>query len=1551
MIENSSLVLDEAVDAATSVYCLPTSFAQQRLWFLDQLEPGKSFYNVALTLRVQGYLCRAALERSLSWLVERHEALRTTFAMREGEPVQLIATARPVPLSLIDVSVQPVEEREERALLLAQEEVRHPFDLRHGPLLRALLIRLDEEEHLLVLTLHHIITDGWSQGILLRELAAGYEAATRGQTLALPPLPIQYADYAVWQRKWMQGTKLNKQLAYWKQQLAEAPQVLELPTDHPRPPIQRHRGASMGRPLPLALARQVRQVSQREGVTPFMLLLSAFAILVSRMSGQQDFLIGTAIAGRTRRELEDLIGFFANTLPLRLRLHGHPSGRQFLQRVREMTSQAYAHQEVPFEQIVEAVQPQRDLSRNPLLQVFFTLDNTPGELPATGGLTFAAVDNFARSTHFDIDFLLVEVGEELQMLLEYDAELFEQDTMQRLLERYLLVLQGLLNDLDQPVERLPWLLASERHQILEQWNTPGVPATQEYTLLDLFDLQVQIRPEAIAVSSEQGQLSYGELDRRANQLAHHLRALCVTLDTPVGICIDRSPELIVAMLGILKAGGAYLPLDVDAPPLRQKQLLENAHARICLFQDRQAASAVSATTMLVYLREWQAFEHYSRSAPEVQVRPQNLISIYFTSGSTGQPKGVGSTHAGWANRMMWMQQRYQLQPGESILQKTTMTFDDAAVEVFWPLSVGGQIALLEAGQHKDPLAILNAAARYGVSILQFVPSILLLFVELITPQARTQLHCLRQVISSGEALRPELARLFMERLHCELHNQWGVTEVSIDSTEHACCSADTAERGALSIGRPITNNQVYILDAHLQPLPPGIEGDLYLAGIGLARCYLNDPTRTAEVFLPHPFAFGERMYKTGDRGYYRPDGSIVFLGRRDAQIKVRGQRVELGEIEATLAEHPQVQDCAVVARKHSDGYRLLAYIVPTPYPDGSQQDSWQISESVRAFLSERLPDYMIPGRIVQIESLPTTTSGKVNRKLLPEPGEERPELRQEYMAPATETERVITAIWEQVLELAQVGRYDRFFDLGGHSLDATRAMSQVNARLQVQIPLRALFEEPTVVGLARRVDQERTQGSQQQQMSIPHLAPQGSYAASHAQERLWLEYQLDPEHAYGAVLALEMEGNLNQKLLKQALHGLVARHSILRTTFVEREGQLRQVVHDELALPYDYTDLSAYPAIEQSAQLNRLASQLKAVTFDLARGPLFRVHLFKLAERKHRLIWSIHSIAFDSWSLGILMDDISTLYRIYAEGRAETKLSQPLHYTDYASWQNQRLSGGELKEQRSYWQEQLADFVPLPRLPGNGNAAWANAEASPYRLLTIDNELTKKLYEFSTRHGVTLFMTLLAGLKMWLASTLRQTDIAVGSPVAGRVHADLEGVFGMLWNPVVLRTDLSGNPGYVEVLERVSRTVLGAFAHQEYPFDLVVRDYRQNQGIEDPLYSVVFVLQNASKQAVSLGDGHMSVSLAERLADGGSETFESFGDGLTTQFDLHIEAYEMEGQIMLATQYDSSRFRAETVDLWQTQFVSVLDQFVSHPDGRLSQLQLVDPYELDELFA
>ncbi|WP_198299659.1 non-ribosomal peptide synthetase [Tumebacillus avium] len=1318
-----------------------------------------------------------------------------------------------------------------------------------------------------------------------------------------------------------QGERMEAQLDYWRGKLCGELPVLQLPTDRPRPAVHSYRGQAKLFTLSDTLTHKLNELSQKHGVTLYMTMMAAFKTLLFRYTGQRDLLVGTPS------------GFFVNTLVLRTELSDQLTFAELLTRVRDGAMEMYRHQEVPFERLVEELQPERNMGSTPFFQVIFGLQN---------GLE---IDN--ATSKFDMTLMMTERGVQLSGQLEYNADLFDAATIERFTSHYETLLTAIVDDPEQKLWELSLLSDAERQQLLVEWNNTAVAFPELICLHHLFEEQAVRTPQNIAVVDGDRTLTYAELDAEANRLAHHLQEFGVTADAPVGMLIDRSAEMVVALLAILKAGGAYVPLDTEAPPARVEQVLTEAQAIVCLTQEHLQAKIPAAVNAVVLSAEGMAgLSAYPVTAPETDVTSDHLVSIYYTSGSTGKPKGVASTHQGWVNRMCWMQNQHGLQATESVLQKTTLTFDDAAVEFFWPLMVGARIVMLEPGQHKDPRAIIDAAVAHQAAVLQFVPTMLALVVDALTPQDIAGLGQLRLVVSSGEALRSDLVRLFDDKLNLHrvhLTNTWGATEVSIDSTIHTCTPQDGRGAEIVSVGRPIDNNKVYILDAHLSPVPIGVAGDLYLGGVGLARNYLNNPERTFEAFLLNPFCSGERMYKTGDRGYYRPDGSIMFLGRTDDQIKVRGQRVELGEIEAVLASHSGVKHCAVAAHKRPDGYALHGYYL-------AKGDA--VPEPVlRAYLAERLPEYMVPKRIVALDELPFTVSGKVDRKLLPDPGDARPELLTSFVQAASAVEEVIAGIWAQILGVEEVGVHDKFFDLGGHSLDATRIISRINKEIGVRLPLRTLFEAPTVAGLAQAVEELMSDGASVHDAPIARLPEQERYELSNAQKRLWLEFQMTDGHHLGFTFPQRLLGNLDVTALQRAFQEVAARHSVMRTTYGEQDGDPFQIVHKDLEIPFHYEDLTIYPHGEREALLaDRVAEVAKQSRYNLRQGPLFRMFLYKVDASEHLAMLSLHHIGYDGWSHSVMMEDLAALYRACKSGEP-ADLPFPVQYVDFAAWQNQRLKSGALDGQKEFWLQQLHGFTERPQLPGADRVPQEARALSAVNSHVLPAELTAKLRKLAAEQGTTLYVTALSAFKIWLAHVSGQGDLTIGSPTSGRLHQDLEGVMGVLVNPVVIRTLLDDNPTGLQVLGRVNRSAMQAYAHQEYPFDFVVNDLRREQELTGALYSIIFVGQNTSTEIALDDDVTVEVTWLENILPEEKLAQLNFAADLAQgDFDLQIEVYEAEKELLLRTQFNAARFRTETVEEFMRQYESMLDQFTQEPEKRLSQFELQLPDMIDELF-
>jgi len=1030
------------------------SFAQQRLWFLEQLEPGLLAYNLAGAVRLLGPLDVDSLHQALQVVVDRHEALRTTFRKGAEGPEQILAAECAFDLPVVDLSGLSPQEREKEVLHLASIEAAKPFDLVHGPLFRATLYRTGPEQHVLMLSMHHIVTDGWSIGIFFSELGQAYDDLCSGRASSLPELPIQYPDYAEWQRDLLQGETLEGLLKYWRERLRGAPSVLELPTDHPRPSVESHRGAQWRFEIPASTGKALLTLAQGEGATLFMALLAAFNALLFRYTGRTDILVGSPIAGRDRPELEGLIGIFVNTLVLRTDLSGEVSFREAIQRVRESCLGAYEHQEIPFEKLVEELRPERDVSHNPIFQVCFALQNAPFAPLALKNLTVEPLETERHAAQFDLFLQVQETERGLSAQFEYNTDLFEAETIARMAGHFTSLLSSAVADPDRQIARLPMLTEAERRQILVEWNANE----RDYSAASItrgIEEQVRRTPQATALVFEDREMSFDELNRRANRLARHLRSLGVGPDTLVAVCVERSIEMVVGLLGVLKAGGAYVPIDPGYPRERQAYMLRDSGAPVLLTQAALAATVANAAAQVVLLDSgWEEIGRNSGEDFENEAGPEHLAYVIYTSGSTGKPKGVLISRRALTNLLWSMREWLQLSERDRLLALATISFDIAGADLWLPLLTGAQMVLGSRETAADGRALCALIEQRDITFLQVTPSTWRLLFE-----AGWRGKSNLQAVSTGEAMPAEVAARLVPAAG-KVWNLYGPTETTIWSTGYEVREA----AGTILIGRPVANTQCYILDAQGEPVPAGVTGELYIGGDGLARGYLNQPKLTDEKFVPNPFrGSGERMYRTGDLARYRNNGEIECLGRIDHQVKIRGYRIELGEIEAVLAEHPSVAQAVTIAREDAPGdIRLVAYLT------ARAQATIDVGE-LRELLRSRLPEYMVPSAFVVLEAVPLNPSGKVDRKALPAPESARPSQAAAYEPPRTETEARIAAIWKEVLRVDQVGKYDNFFDLGGHSLLLIKVQGALEQEFGRKIAVVELFRCPTIDALARHL--------------------------------------------------------------------------------------------------------------------------------------------------------------------------------------------------------------------------------------------------------------------------------------------------------------------------------------------------------------------------------------------------------------------------------------------------------------------------------------------------
>lgn len=1040
---------------------LNLSFAQERLWFLDQMEPQSASYNVPSVMRLTGELNKDVLQRSLDEIIRRHEVLRTTFAEKGGRPVQVIHSTEGVHIRQIDLTDKPDSKRQAEAKELLSKESQKPFDLTTGPLVRVLMLRLREQEHILMITIHHIAYDGWSRGVFLRELSVLYEAFSRGRPSPLPDLPIQYADYAVWQRQWLQGEVLEKQLEYWKQKLEGAPPVLELPMDRPRPAVQTYRGSSESVVLSAELVEGLKALGQRENATLFMTLLAAFKVLLYRYTGSEDIVIGTPIANRTQVELEGLIGFFVNTLVLRTDLSGDSTFQEVLGRVRETALGAYSHQDLPFEKLVEELRPERNLSHTPIFQVMFALQNTPDFSLILPELTIQKVEVDSLTSKVDLILTIKDSKEGLKASANYNTDLFDARTIKRMLEHYEVLLKDIVRHTAHGISEVNILTEAEKRQILVEWNDTKREYPGDTYIHELFEAQVERTPDAVAMVCEGEQLTYKELNARANQFAHYLKGMGVESRMLVGICHERSLDLVAGLLGILKAGGAYLPLDPDYPKERLAFMIEDSALTVILTSETYRTILPEFRGRVVSLDALSRTEG-AKDNSRNSLSPQNLAYVIYTSGSTGQPKGVCIPHRAVVS--LCMDTDYiQIYPDDRIANASNISFDAATFEIWAGLLNGACLVCIPKNVLISPQLLAAENHKQGISVLFLTTA---LFNQM-AREAPSAFNSIRHLLFGGEAANAECVRRILQHGYSgRLLHVYGPTESTTFASWH---QVFTVSENAVTvpIGKPLANKQIYILDRHMQIVPIGITGELYIGGDGLARGYLNHPELTAETFIANPFSMesGARLYRTGDFGKYLADGSIEFLGRSDNQVKVRGYRIECSEIEIVLSRHSSVKESVVLAQELSGDKRLVAYCV-------LKQDSKATTLDLRTYLKERLPDFMIPSVFVFLDDLPLSPNGKIDRKrlALPESVQTGGDVNDE---PLDELEIQIGRIWETILGVRNVKRRDNFFDLGGHSLLAVRLLTEIRKTTGKELPIATIFHSPTIMQIAEVLRRER----------------------------------------------------------------------------------------------------------------------------------------------------------------------------------------------------------------------------------------------------------------------------------------------------------------------------------------------------------------------------------------------------------------------------------------------------------------------------------------------
>ncbi len=1494
---------------------------QQGMLFHSLYAPHSGVYVEQVHCTLGGELQVGAFASAWQRVIDRHPALRTAFVWEDVEdPVQVVCRTARLTLERDDWRGLSASEQHERLSALLRSARRRGFELTQAPLMRLMLIRLTEDSYQFVWSFHHLLLDGWSFPIVLKEAFSFYEAFCRGEDLDLA-CPHPYRDYIAW----LQQQDLSVAESFWRQRLKGFTAPTPLPVDRTAIslPNQDEGFAEQQASLSADATSSLKMLSRQHQVTVNSIVQGAWALLLSRYSGEADVVFGTVVAGRPAclTGVESMIGLFVNTLPVRVKVSHHEPALIWLQKLQAKQVELREYEYSPLVKV-------RTWSDVPpgitLFESLLVFENYPTEASLPQHCESLEIRNvhLIESTNYQLT-ILITADQELSLHIIYDSARFDSSTISRMLGHYCRLLEGVAASPEQPLSALPMLTEAESHKIIYEWNDSKTPEIPTACIHQLFELQVERTPGAIAATFADQQLTYRELNQRANQLAHYLHRRGVGPDTLIALLMERSLEMVIGILGILKAGAAYIPLDPSYPRQRLAFMLQNSKASLVLTQQRLMGNVPEHCEQVLRIdADWQAINDESTSEVSRTVTADHLAYVIYTSGSTGRPKGVAMTHGALSNLLAWQLQNSAAGTGAKTLQFASLSFDVSFQEIFSTLCSGGNLILISEGLQRDIPGLWRFIERAAVDRL-FLPFVVL--------QQLAQVACdrgiwpvsLREVITAGESLQitPQIAGLFAHLERCTLENQYGPTESHVVTSFRLTGPIKDWPKQP-PIGRPIANSQVYLFDQQLNPVPIAVPGELYLGGACLAREYLHRPDLTSERFVAHPIDFtpGARLYKTGDIARYLPDGNLEFLGRLDEQVKVRGYRIELGEIESVLAMHPAVQESAVVISEQAGEKRIVAYLVPR---EGASIDD------LRTFLEHWLPDYMIPSEFMVLDKLPVTASGKVDRRALPATQAAPLELAQlTYEAPRNPVEEMIAEVWAGVLKKARVGVHDNFFELGGHSLLATQLLSRLRDAFQIELPLRSLFESPTVAGIAAKIAELRLADRHTSKRPLQKIARDANLSLSFAQERMWFFDQLAPGTSdYNVPLAIRVLGPLEISVLERSLNEIVQRHEVLRTNVTTVEGRPVQVISPSFRIELPIVDLRFLPEVERDDKVRKLAMAEANGPFDLTCGPLLRVSILQLGDAEHVLLLTMHHIAFDGWSLGVLSREISALYTAFLTSNSSPLPELPIQYADFAHWQRQVFQGEFLIEQLSYWKKQLADTPRPLELPLDRARSILLTAQGAALTFTLPPTLAKSLKALGRREGVTLFMTLLAAFKTLLYRYTGQEQITVGSPIANRNQLETEGLIGCFINSLALRTELADVLTFQDLVRRVREVALGAYAHQDLPFEKLVEALRPERDLSrTPLFQVMLIWQNAPLSSPELP----GLTLHPQEIDSHSSVF-----------DLTLTMWEAEQEINGLMEYNAGLFNPVTIQRLLGHYRTLLEGIVLDPEQRLCDLPLL----------